>query len=589
MGSNRGLSIFSFSKKAPAERVDPATDGAHLAPPPAPDITDGQLREVFNLFEQDVTRVVNALSAGMSAARDKTEITGARLEEVDDAVHHLRDASEMVTQEISGIAASTEELTIAANDITSTVTEVQTRTRNTMESATNSAREIEGLGVAVAEIGTLLTAISDIASRTNLLALNATIEAARAGEAGRGFAVVAQEVKALSVAAGQSVSSIRQRMEALKAASDGAITSMKQICGDIAEITPICETISQAADEQRETIADLATRMNKAQSAVAEVTDSVRTIKSNMEEARGISAEAGQLNEAANAEAQNLKRLVVTILRSTPVADRRLHERFPIDLAMRIRTGGEMVPARTFDVSEGGVLIKPSEKFSPVIGTSYEAEITRIGTLRLKVVNTSPMGAHCMFENPSAEVLASIRAAIEAFRVEHQPLIERAQTFSDEIRRSIEDAVETRRLSPSAVFDTDYKAIPGTNPVQYSTKYLAEFDRLLPGILERTLRLDSKMVFCLAIDRNGYIPVHNQRVSQPQRPGDVAWNTANCRNRRIFDDRAGLLAGRITKPYLIQTYSRDMGNGVRVMMKEVDVPLIINGKAWGGIRMAYSL
>jgi methyl-accepting chemotaxis protein len=458
-----------------------------------------------------------------------------------------------------------------------------------MESATSSAQEMEGLSVAVAEIGTLLTAISDIASRTNLLALNATIEAARAGEAGRGFAVVAQEVKALSVAAGQSVSSIRQRMEALKSASDGAITSMKQICGNIAEITPICATISQAADEQRETIADLAARMNKAQTAVSDVTDSVRTIKSNMEEARTISGEAGRLNEAANADAQNLKRLVVTILRSTPVADRRLHERFPIDLAMRVRTGGEMVAARTFDVSEGGILVKPHEKFTPVIGGNYEAEITRIGNVRFKVVNLSPMGAHCMFENPSAEVVANIRATIEAFRVEHLPLITRAQTFADEIRIAIEDAVTAHRLSPSAVFDTDYKPIPGTNPVQFSTQYLAEFDKLLPGILERTLRLDSKMVFCLAIDRNGYIPVHNQRVSQPQRPGDVAWNTANCRNRRIFDDRAGLLAGRITKPYLIQTYSRDMGNGVRVMMKEIDVPLTINGRPWGGIRMAYSL
>ena len=58
------------------------------------------------------------------------------------------------------------------------------------------------------------------------------------------------------------------------------------------------------------------------------------------------------------------------------------------------------------------------------------------------------------------------------------------------------------------------------------------------------------MVFCVMIDPgNGYLPVHNRIYSQTQRPGDVAWNTANCRNRRIFNDPAGLAAGlRICAP-----------------------------------------
>ena len=72
-------------------------------------------------------------------------------------------------------------------------------------------------------------------------------------------------------------------------------------------------------------------------------------------------------------------------------------------------------------------------------------------------------------------------------------------------------------------------------------------------------------------------------------PGDVAFNTANSRNRRIFNDPAGLAAGRNQRSYLIQSYARDMGNGKTVMMREIDVPIRVNGRHWGGFRTAYKL
>jgi methyl-accepting chemotaxis protein len=111
----------------------------------------------------------------------------------------------------------------------------------------------------------------------------------------------------------------------------------------------------------------------------------------------------------------------------------------------------------------------------------------------------------------------------------------------------------------------------------------------LPPIQEALLASDERMVFCAAVDRNGYLPVHNRKYSFPQRPGEKVWNTANSRNRRIFDDRAGLAAARNVRPYIIQVYPRDMGNGVTVMMREIDAPIRIFGKHWGGFRSAYKL
>jgi methyl-accepting chemotaxis protein len=85
------------------------------------------------------------------------------------------------------------------------------------------------------------------------------------------------------------------------------------------------------------------------------------------------------------------------------------------------------------------------------------------------------------------------------------------------------------------------------------------------------------------------VPVHNRRVSQPQRPGDPVWNTANSRNKRIFDDRAGIAAARSARPFLVQAYARDMGGGQMVMLREVDAPIRALGRHWGGFRTAYRL
>ena len=58
---------------------------------------------------------------------------------------------------------------------------------------------------------------------------------------------------------------------------------------------------------------------------------------------------------------------------------------------------------------------------------------------------------------------------------------------------------------------------------------------------------------------------------------------------RIFDDRAGLCAARNVRPALIQSYPRDMGNGVIVMMREIDAPIRVFGQHWGGFRTAYKI
>ncbi|HKX42661.1 MAG TPA: chemotaxis protein, partial [Burkholderiaceae bacterium] len=130
------------------------------------------------------------------------------------------------------------------------------------------------------------------------------------------------------------------------------------------------------------------------------------------------------------------------------------------------------------------------------------------------------------------------------------------------------------------------QAIPNTNPAQHATRFVALADRLFPQVQERVLGLSDKVVFCIAADRNGYIATHNRKYNQPQR-GDLAWDSANSRYRRIFNDRTGLASARNQRPFLLQTYRRDMGGGHFVVMKEAAAPIVVNGRHWGGVRLAF--
>ncbi len=166
------------------------------------------------------------------------------------------------------------------------------------------------------------------------------------------------------------------------------------------------------------------------------------------------------------------------------------------------------------------------------------------------------------------------------------PFIRAVQEAAGQVSKLLEDSVRTQSISEAELFDEQYRPIPGTNPPQHTTRFIDLADRLFPQVQERVIALSPKIVFCIASDRNGYIATHNKKYSQPQR-GDVAWDTANSRYRRIFNDRTGLASSRNRRPFLLQTYRRDMGGGNFIVMKEAAAPITVNGRHWGGMRLAF--
>lgn len=172
--------------------------------------------------------------------------------------------------------------------------------------------------------------------------------------------------------------------------------------------------------------------------------------------------------------------------------------------------------------------------------------------------------------------------------VRDKAIIELVRDTAAKFSQLFQNELDSGAIARQQLFDDQYDPIPGTNPQQFMTGFVALTDRLVPPIIESLLEFDKRIVFCAVVDRNGFLPTHNKKFSHAQRPDDPEWNNGHCRNRRIFNDRTGLACGRNTKSFLLQTYRRDMGNGNHVLMYDCSAPVYVGNQHWGGFRMGYT-
>ena len=132
------------------------------------------------------------------------------------------------------------------------------------------------------------------------------------------------------------------------------------------------------------------------------------------------------------------------------------------------------------------------------------------------------------------------------------------------------------------VFDQRYQPIAGTNPQKYGTSYDKQLERALQTVYDGCANNVPASRFCVMVDTNGYAPTHMSKASQPM-TGNVEMDLANSRDKRLFNDPAGLKSARNTRPFLLHTYCRDTGE----VLSEISLPVYVGGKHWGGLRLGF--
>ena len=544
--------------------------------------------EMSQNVEEDLNLAVRQLKGRSSAMEQKAVEVATTVGAIRQQASTVADVATRANGDAAEVASVIGEIAVTSREISGQALASSRIAKGGVEHARNVAEAMDGLRGATSRIAAVAKLIAEIASRTNLLALNATIEAARAGDAGKGFAVVASEVKSLANQTGQATGDISRQVSDVQDATQRSIGAIDDVIRAIGDIDRMASAVATAIEQQEAANTTISEKSRDLAAGAGEVSSSVTDISRCTTEAASLAEDVERTAKETNTAVTELRQRLMLALRQSVAGDRRGKDRLPVNLPLSLDANGRRLNGILIDLSASGCLFRPEGGETLPVNARFPLELPGVGVLSARAIHHSPRGVHVCFEELGEELAARLDRKLEELLQTYRPYIDRATEVARQVIAALEAAIARGRLSEGDLFDHTYTPIEGSNPQQNLARHTQLFDELMPPLIEPVLTGLTGAVFCLVTDRNGYIATHNRKYSQPQKPGDPDWNAANCRNRRIFDDYAGLSAGRNTRPFLLQSYDRNMGGGRMVLIQEVDVPVVIGERHWGAVRLAYA-
>jgi methyl-accepting chemotaxis protein len=525
----------------------------------------------------EVSTVLNQVTSELTGAISDVE-TGVQIVEGGSAANST--ATQSVAAALTQIQASTTQVGGRAQEMSQLAGEAAEKSRNL-------GLWLDRLRTASQRISEITKLIDGIAKQTNLLALNATIEAGRAGKAGTGFAVVANEIKQLSQHSAGAAKEIAHNISGIQADLNPAIVIMDEIGALVQQVDTAAKAVTENVSSGIEALGALGSAAGDAAKGAAEQRGAVEHFTTAVSNANQAAESLGKHTTHLGGLFEGLAKRIAISVANIAHIEERVPPSTPVHIPVSFKYAGQSMQAATISVSHASALIA-GHGCEPPPGSMIEYSFAGVGAVLAEVLRHQPLGMRIKFIKASPEFAAALEDCMNAVLMDEHRLKIRLCQCRDEIEKAIARGIERGDIAAEAMFDFDYRPIENTYPPQVSTKFLPFLEQILPPLQEPVLKFDPQIVFCAAVDCNGYLPVHNAKYSKPQGQ-DPVWNTGNCRNRRIFDGQTGLIAARNEQEFISQVYLREMGGGKMDILRDLSVPLTVAGRHWGAVRMGTEL
>ena len=169
---------------------------------------------------------------------------------------------------------------------------------------------------------------------------------------------------------------------------------------------------------------------------------------------------------------------------------------------------------------------------------------------------------------------------------EDQLFVDLARQSAEELTQLTEAAIASGSLKMDELFDTDMQPVPGSNPPRFTTKLTKWAEQHWQPLIERVKSQNNAILSTVPTSRKGFLPVHLKEFARAP-TGDLAHDTKYCRNGRVLFDGIDLIAKASEQDYMMAVYRHEGDGKTFQTVRNVYVPLRINGQRWGDFEIAY--
>ncbi|WP_338066918.1 methyl-accepting chemotaxis protein [Virgibacillus profundi] len=267
--------------------------------------------ETVSSQSEELTQSANEVKAGSEQVAITMQELASGSESQANSASDLASVMGSFSEKVQEANEKGELIQKASNEVQHMTTEGSTLMENTTKQMAKidqivqvAVKKVEGLDAQSQQIANLVSVIKDISEQTNLLALNAAIEAARAGEHGRGFAVVADEVRKLAEQVSDSVMDITDIVNGIQNETNEVTDSLQSSYTEVEQGQKDIKATGETLNGINLFVSEMASSIQLVSQNLADIAANSQEMNGSIEEIASISEESAAGVEETSASSE---------------------------------------------------------------------------------------------------------------------------------------------------------------------------------------------------------------------------------------------------------------------------------------------